>query len=188
MCDQNGSGLARLLAAWDHKHKHAHFPKPLPIFRAPIPAHGKAKRTKPRLFSSKSNALEKQAVQAYKMSRNMNLKTGVASNKFYATYRHFERTDHPGELTPREARKGRWNIIHGILQNLATLSVDTSHLCFKHNVSYSLNPRLKGPPPWELAKDHAFEETSPFDSHCWTVGREGPTSTGRAPQLELSIG
>lgn len=68
----HGIGLAKLLAAWVYKHKHAHSPRSLPIFPAPIPTHGKAKRTKPRLFSSRSNALEKQAVRAYEISRNVN--------------------------------------------------------------------------------------------------------------------
>jgi len=79
-------------------------------------------------------------------------------------------------------------LIYGVLQVLATISVDTPHLYFRNNVSYFLNPRLKGTPPWELAKDHAFEEASPFDSHCWTVGRADPNSTQGAPQLELPFG
>ena len=63
-------------------------------------------------------------------------------------------------------------LIYGVLQVLATISVDTPHLYFKDNVSYFLNPRLKGTPPWEIGVDHRFEEASPYYSHCWNV--KGP--------------
>jgi len=180
--------LAKQLATWDHKHKYAHFPRPLPILPSALATNGKANQTKPGLFSSKGKALEKQAIQAYENSRNMGSKTGVASSPLVERFRHFEKTDRPGELDPREARNGRWMLIYGVLQTLATISIDTPYLYFKNDVSYFLNPRLKGTPPWELAKDHAFEEASPFDSHCWTIEGSGPNSSGGAPQLELSIG
>lgn len=177
--------LAKRLATWDHKHKYAHFPKSLPILPAALAPNGKAKKTKSGFFNSKSKALEGRAVQAYENSRNMDLHSGVASNPLVEKFRHLEKLDRPGDLDPREGRKGRWMLIYGVLQILATISVDTPHLYFRDNVSYFLNPRLKGTPPWELAKDHAFEEASPFDSHCWTIGRSGPKSTGEAPQLGL---
>lgn len=180
--------LARWLATRDHKHKYAHFPKIFPVLPAALAANGKAKQKKSSFFSSESKALKQQAIQAYGNSRNMSSKTVMSSNPLVERFRQFEKTDHPGELDPREARKGRWMLIYGILQVLATISVDTPHLYFRNNVSYFLNPRLKGTPPWDLAKYHAFEEASPFDSHCWTVGRAGPNSTQGAPQLELPFG
>jgi len=158
--------LEKRLAIWDHKHKYAHFPKSLPTLLATLAANGKTNQTKSGLFSSKNKTLEKQAIQAYENSRNINLQTGITSNPLVERFRQFEKTDHPGKLDPREARKERWMLIYGVLQVLATISVDTPHLYFRDNVSYFLNPRLKGTPPWELAKDHAFEEASPFDSHC----------------------
>jgi hypothetical protein len=185
---EHGIGLAKLLATWDHMHKYAHSPKSVPVLPASLTTNGKAMQTKSGILSSKSKALEKQAIQAYENSRNMGSKTGVASNPLVERFRQSEKTDRPGELDPREARKGRWMLIYGVLQILATISVDTPHLYFRDNVTYFLNPRLKGTPPWELAKDHAFEEASPLNSYCWTVGRVGPTPTEGAPKLELSIG
>lgn len=183
---EHGLQITKFLAAWDHKHKHAHFPRPLPVLPAPSAIDNKAKHAKPGFFSSKSKALEKQAIQAYENSRIMGLPARTSSNPLVERFRQLEKTDHPGELDPREARKGRWMLVYGALQVLATILVDTPHLYFKDNVSYFLNPRLKGTPPWELAKDHAFEEASSLDSHCWTIGISDLKPGDTAPRLELS--
>ena len=179
--------LAKLLAAWDHKHKHAHIPKSFPLLPVPLAVREKAKQPKLGFLSSKSKALEKQLVQAYEEARNSEPQTGIQANSLVERFRQFEKTDHSGDLDPREARKGRWMLIYGILQVLATIAVDTPHLYFKDDVSYFLNPRLKGTPPWEIAVDHAFEEDSPLDSHCWTVGKVAPKSADVVPRLEISL-
>lgn len=170
--------LAKVLASWDHKHKYAHIPKSLPRLPATLADDAKAKLTRPGLFTSKSKVLEKHAVQAYEEAGNIEARIGLVPNPLVERFRQLEKTDRPGDLDPIEARKGRWTLIYGVLQILATISVDTPHLYFTENVSYFLNPRLKGTPPWELVKDHVFEEASPLDSHCWTVAKLGSKPVG----------
>ena len=174
-------GLTKMLAYWDHKHKYAHLPNSLPLLPIPFDVHEKTKPMKSSFFSTKSKSLEKQIIQAYEEARNPQVHDTKTSGSLVDKFRQLERTDQPGDLNPREARKGRWMLIYGILQVLATISVDTPHLYFKDNVSYFLNPHLKGTPPWELAKEHAFEEASPFRSHCWTMRTSTTKPTDRAP-------
>jgi len=58
-------------------------------------------------------------------------------------------------------------LVYGALQVLATLSVDTPNLFFTEDVSYFLNPRLKGMPPWKTDAKEEFEEASSRLSYCW---------------------
>ena len=171
--------LAKALATWDHKHKQKHLPRPIPLLPRPLPVPEKLKQPRSSFFGSKSKALGKQAIQAYEEARNpssFDSPTIIAPNPLVERFRQFERMDLPGDLDPREARKGRWMLIYGMLQVLATISVDTPHLYFKDNVSYFLNPRLKGTPPWEIAVDHRVGEASPHYSHCWNVESPKPAN------------
>lgn len=58
-------------------------------------------------------------------------------------------------------------LLYGVLQVLATLSVDVPDLCFSDGVSYFVNARLKGTPPWEGGAEAVFEEASHKASYCW---------------------
>jgi hypothetical protein len=99
----------------------------------------------------------------------------------------FEKTDRIGEIDPSIARRGRWVLIYGILQILASVSVDAPNVRYRDGVPYHLSPRLKGAkmPPWKTGgpshipnyngpnhkvvanRDEAAHELS----HCWVVPR-----------------
>ena len=162
--------LAQVFSFFDRKHKYSHIPHPYPLLPTPIPAHDKSKKQKETLFGSRSKNLEKRINQAYSEACNTKLlPREVTINPLVGAFVRFEKTDMLGEADLREARQGRWILLYGILQVLASISVDTPNLFFKDDVSYFLNPRLTGMPPWEIERDNVVEEASAKASYCWRV-------------------
>lgn len=177
--NNDGLDLAKLFVHFDHKHKHPHIPQPYPLLPSSIPVGdtGKAQQ-KQSLFTSKTKALEKQIIHAYSVASNaLLLGPDVATNSLVEAFQRFEKTDHLGQTDPRDARKGRWILLFGILQVLSHVSADTPDLWFKDDVSYFLMPRLKGTPPWVVGPEKLFEEAAPAASHCWRVAK---SSWGKA--------
>ena len=171
--NNDGLDLAKLFVHFDHKHKNPHIPHPYPLLPDSMPVGdiGKAQQ-KQSLFASKSKALEKQIIHAYSVASNaLILGPDVATNSLVEAFQRFEKTDHLGETDPRDARKGRWILLFGILQVLSHVSADTPDLWFKDDVSYFLMPRLKGTPPWVAGPGTLFEEAAPAASHCWRVSK-----------------
>ena len=148
--NNDGLDLAKLFVNFDNERKHPHIPHPYPLLPRSMPVGdtGKAQQ-KQSLFTSKTKALEKQIIHAYSIASNaLLLGPDVATNSLVEAFQRFEKTDHLGETDPRDARKGRWILLFGILQTLSQVSADTPGLWFKDDVSYYLMPRLKGTPPW----------------------------------------
>lgn len=171
--NNDGLDLAKLFVHFDHKHKCPHIPYPYPLLPDSIPV-GDAGKTqqKQSLFTSKAKALEKQIIHAYSVASNaLLLGPDVATNSLVEAFQRFEKTDHPGETDPRDARKGRWILLFGILQVLSHVSADTPDLWFKDDVSYFLMPRLKGTPPWVMGPENVFAEATPAASRCWKVSK-----------------
>ena len=171
--NNDGLDLAKLFVHFDHKNKHPHIPHPYPLLPSSMPVGdtGKAQQ-KQSLFTSKTKALEKQIIHAYSVASNaLLLGSDVTTNSLVEAFQRFEKTDHIGDTDPRDARKGRWILIFGILQVLSHVSADTPDLCFKDEVSYFLMPRLKGTPPWVVGPEKVFEEAAPAASHCWRVSQ-----------------
>ena len=171
--NNDGLDLAKLFVHFDHRHKYPHIPHPYPLLpdSMPVGDTGKAKQ-KQSLFTSKTKALEKQIIHAYSVASNaLLLGPDVATNSLVEAFQRFEKTDHLGETNPRDARKGRWILLFGILQVLSNVSADTPELWFKEDVSYYLMPRLKGTPPWMTGPENVFEEATPAASHCWRVSK-----------------
>lgn len=171
--NNDGLDLAKLFVQFDHKYRHPHIPHPYPLLPASMPVGhtGKAQQ-KQSLFTSKTKTLEKQIVHAYSVASNaLLLGPDVATNSLVEAFQRFEKTDHLGETDPRDARKGRWILLFGILQTLSRVSADTPDLWFKDDVSYYLMPQLKGTPPWLTGPEAVFEEATPAASHCWRVSK-----------------
>ena len=169
----DGLDLAKIFVHFDHDHKYPHIPHPYPLLpdSMPIGDTGKVQQ-KYSLFTSKTKATEKQMIHAYSTASNaLLLGPDVATNGLVEAFQRFEKTDHLGETDPRDARKGRWILLFGILQVLSHVSVDTPGLCFKDNVPYFLIPRLKGTPPWMTEVETPFQEATPAGSHCWKAGK-----------------
>jgi len=101
-----------------------------------------------------------------------------------------------GQVDPFAARRGRWVLIYGILQTLASISPDTPGCEFTAGVSYYLGPSLQGCPPWRGAlKD--YEEAHHNNSYCWRnaktwkeepiTDRLRPTGPSTAPSVAPSF-
>lgn len=146
----------------------ADIPYPYPLLPKSIspPMH-----TKKSVFRSKKQdkGRESRVAHAYAESSNAALLCReYAENGLTKAFVQFEKADQPGEVEPREARRERWIIIYSILQILAGISVDVPQLSFKGDVSYFLNARLQGLPPWNPA-EKVYMEASREQSHCWTA-------------------
>ena len=173
--------LAKIFVRFDDRQKYHHIPHPYPLLPTSVSAHANATQQMMSLFSSKNKTREKRTVHAYPAASNSHL-LGLATNGLVKAFMHFEKTDHLSQADPREARRGWWILLYAILQVLASLSVDTPGLCFTDNVSYFLNPRLKGSLPWTIGANGQIEEASPTASYCWKFSEsqgERPGDSGR---------
>ncbi|KAK3077600.1 hypothetical protein LTS18_009803 [Coniosporium uncinatum] len=81
-------------------------------------------------------------------------------------------------LSPAEARLGRWVLLYGILQTLSTVSVDVEGLRYTEGCAYMLSCGLEGCPPWRVpGRDaegvewarHGFGEAGQERSYCWVT-------------------
>ena len=160
--------LAKLLYRFDETYKYVRTPHPFPLLPDSIAIRRDAKQPKTNFFGSKNKVLEKRIISAFSEASNATiLEPGIAANGLAEAFLRFEKTDSIGEVDPQSARKARWMLLYGILQVLSTLSVDTPDLFFTEDVSYFLNPRLKGTPPWKTDAKDTFKEASQRLSYCW---------------------
>lgn len=117
--------------------------------------------------------MERRVHLAYTESTNIYaLGSDFTHSDLIDAYVGFEKTDRVGEVDPATARRGRWVLIYGILQTLASISVDTPRVRYHDGVSYHLSPRLRGSkiPPWKGASTlMGVEEAGHEMSHCWQV-------------------
>ena len=146
----------------------ADIPYPYPLLPTSI---SPPVQTKKSIFGGKrqDKGRESRVAHAYAESSNASqLRRQYAENDLLEAFIQFERADQPGEVEPREARRERWILIYSILQTLAGISVDVPQLSFKGDVSYFLNARLQGLPPWSPT-DKIYMEASREQSHCWTA-------------------
>lgn len=95
----------------------------------------------------------------------------------------FEKADRIGEVDPSLARRARWVLLYGILQTLASVSVDAPNVRYREGVAYHLCPQLKGArlPPWSSSKKSnkhnggggggasQYLEAAHELSHCWVI-------------------
>ncbi|KAG4417007.1 hypothetical protein IFR04_009848 [Cadophora malorum] len=185
-----------ILVAFDNRHKFPHIPHPYPLVPESQPVRNESKEN---LFKSnkKSNKpaedkmAERKAALAYTESTNIYLLgSDFVNNDLVDAFVRFEKGDRAGDVDPYAARRGRWVLIYGILQTLASVSVDTPNLRYTTEVSYHLNPRLRGTPPWKGANQNV-QEASHVGSHCWTVRDtwqpEAPVMISRRGQHSQSV-
>ena len=133
--------------------------------------------------TGRSGALERRIQLAYTESTNLCiLGSEFTHSDLIDTFSKFEKTDRIGEVDPSTARRGRWVLVYGILQTLASVSVDAPNMRYRDDVSYHLSPRLKGAkvPPWKagaLGNRQSNDEAVHELSHCWTAPLGWATST-----------
>lgn len=170
-CRDDTSFPTNVLLAFDKKHKHPPLPYPYPLLPASAAELSGGKPLKQSIFSTKAKTMEKRNLQScVEASNSLLVGPEITTNSLVEAFLRFEKTDLLSEASPREVRQGRWVLLYGILQVLATVSVDTPGLCFR-DTPYFLNPRLKGCPSWLLGAGKSLEEASPMLSHCWTANK-----------------
>jgi len=177
VCQANGENVelntinvsvAKLFTRFDQKHKCPHIPHPYPLLPALALDGNEKKPSRPRFFRSKSKELKKRTILAFAEASNATLLgPNITTNGLLEAFLQFEKTDDLGDSDPQEARRTRWVLLYGVLQILATLSVDVPDICFEDGASYFLSPHLKGTPPWKTCVGAVFEEASPKTSYCW---------------------
>ena len=144
----------------------SHIPRPYPLLPSSVPAAPPMKKS---VFRGKKTdrARESRVAHLYAEASNLHqLSREHARNDLAQAYVRFEKVDNPSEVDPREARRERWIIIYCVLQTLANLSVDVPNLSFKGDVTYFLNCKLQGLPPWNPT-ERIFIDASRELSHCW---------------------
>ena len=148
----------------------SHVPHPYPLLPPSIPGYPSASKS---VFGGKKKdkARESRIAHAYAEASNASsMSPQYADNDLLEAFVRFEKSDQPGDVDPREARRERWIIIYCVLQTLAGISVDVPNLTFNGQVSYFLNTQLQGLPPWSPT-DRMFMDASREQSHCWTTAR-----------------
>jgi len=205
--DDDDLQMTDILLGFDDRHKYPHIPHPFPLVPPTMSPPTKLKLTSnassaagrfftgaarrgsipPHLPSNSTpfinSATEKAAALSLSESTNIeSLLSASTSNSLVDAFAKHEKSIQPTEVDPHDARKGRWLLIYGILQTLATVSVDAPGLRWTDKVDYFLCAKLRGTPPWkggagggvdavDFGGNASTDERSHFRSHCWTVPR-----------------
>lgn len=182
-----------ILLAYDNRHRYPHIPHPYPLVPESMPIKGEslyaASRVAKKSSAGEDKMMERRIALAYTEATNIYvLGPDFVSNKLADAFIRFEKTDKASEVDPFAARRGRWVLIYGILQSLASVSVDSPGLRYKDDVAYHLNARLRGTPPWKGANQNA-EEANHKGSYCWLAPKKWhESSESEVPMLDsLSI-
>ncbi|KAI8260233.1 hypothetical protein K4K56_006485 [Colletotrichum sp. SAR 10_98] len=167
--------MTDMLVEYDNKLRCPHIPHPYPlvpesITPAPSPKDSSMFKKKSAPTNNRGGALERRVQLAYTEATNIYiLGSDFTQSDLIDAFVKFEKSDSITEVDPAVARRGRWVLIYGILQTLASVSVDAPNVRYRDDVPYHLSPRLKGTrvPPWKGSSTP--DEASHELSHCWVV-------------------
>ncbi|KAI4862681.1 hypothetical protein F4820DRAFT_13362 [Hypoxylon rubiginosum] len=174
--------LTDMLIEFDNRMRFPHIPHPYPLVPESIPPTSPpTSRERSRKDKYNNHAKqgaddrinERRAQLAYTEATNIYiLGSDFTQSDLIESFVKFEKADQVGAVDPFVARRGRWVLVYGILQALASVSVDSPNVRYKDNVTYHLSPRFKGTkaPPWKGASAPAAEASHEL-SHCWLVPR-----------------
>ncbi|KAG8163492.1 hypothetical protein KVR01_006789 [Diaporthe batatas] len=200
--------MTDVLIEYDNKQRFPHIPHPYPLVPESIPpaanTAASAANSKGRKRSKtggeavpaatpggpqRPGAVERRIQLAYTEATNVYvLGSDFAQTDLIDAFVKFEKTDRIGEIDPSLARRGRWILIYGILQSLASVSADAPIVRYSDGVDYHLGPRLKGArlPPWaKKGKQPASiqpQEASHELSYCWLAPRAWNNSNTSASE------
>lgn len=174
--DSSDMPLTDILVAFDERNQFPHIPHPYPHTPDPILARSRTKITFRKTSSpAKLQADARRKARAYAEASNVYALRDRSMNwDLLMSFIRFEQSDMLDTTDPFEARRGRWILIYGILQVLATISVDSPHLRYKDGSLYYLNPQMKGVVPWADPESPPEEQAEHEGSHCWTVPSTWP--------------
>lgn len=165
--------LTDIILGFDKRNDFPHIPHPYPITPTSVPIQSKPRSTwivkKPSspadiLAQSRRKALSYAEASNVYTLRDQYMHTDLVTN-----FIRFEQSDQVETLDPFEARRGRWILIYGVLQVLATISVDSPNLRFKAGAQYHLCPQMKGIVPWAERGSPPEAEAEHKRSHCWVI-------------------
>ncbi|KAH4352362.1 hypothetical protein HBH98_020050 [Parastagonospora nodorum] len=188
--------ITDLLVRFDAKFSFAHIPHPYPLLPREIPKTTREKEKK-SLFSSLKKDKSKDVTKDAKAHLQLSILFSDATNiekldvNFHGStlidkFEQFEMTTDLKNITPREARLGRWILLYGILQVLSTISVDVQGLKHTDGVKYLLCTDLKRCPEWVTNGQTEYLEASQKRSWCWQRSWD-PAPTQTAPvELEAT--
>ncbi|EMD65609.1 hypothetical protein COCSADRAFT_307714 [Bipolaris sorokiniana ND90Pr] len=170
-------GMTDMLVRYDAKNGYAHIPHPYPLLPREVPKDVKEKEKK-GFFASLKKDKAKDTTKDAKANLQLSIIFSDATNieKLEANFHgstlidkceQFELTTNLKQMSPREARLGRWVLLYGILQVLSTLSVDVQGLKYTDGVRYFLNTDLKRLPEWVSNGQAEHLEATQQQSWCW---------------------
>ncbi|KAH8881679.1 hypothetical protein GQ53DRAFT_600923, partial [Thozetella sp. PMI_491] len=167
--------MTDMLVEFDNRLRFPHIPHPFPLVPESIPAMPRPNA------NGRAGAMERRIQLAYTEATNICiLGSDFTHSELTEAFGKFEKSDHVGGVDPSTARLGRWTLLYGILQTLASVSVDAPNMRYREGVIYHLSPRLKGAkvPPWKSSSSSQpiMEEAVHELSHCWLAPREWTAS------------
>lgn len=196
--DSEDAPMTDMLIEFDNKFRFPHMPHPYPLIPESIPPVI-APATSGSLFksrkaessssgssgNSRSGATERRVQLAYTESTNIYaLGSDFVQSDLVDAFVRFEKSDRIGDVDPAEARRGRWVLVYGILQTLASVCVDDARVRYTADVSYHLGPRLKGTriPPWKRGGRKGVNDGMGAGAHersyCWQAPEHWGSSGG----------
>lgn len=197
--------MTDVLIEYDNKQRYPHLPHPYPLVPESIPPakmaalnasskgrkRSKTGETAPATSGGpqRPGAVERRIQLAYTEATNVYiLGSDFAQTDLIDAFVKYEKLDKIGEIDPSLARRGRWILIYGILQTLASISADAPIVRYSEGVEYHLGPRLKGArlPPWakkgKQAPSIQPQEASHELSYCWLAPRAWNNSNTSASE------
>lgn len=213
--DDDDLQITDILIAFDERNNYPHIPHPFPLVPPTLTPGQKLKgptaagrffqgarrgsvTTTPTSFLASGTADKAAALSLSESTNIESLLSSSVSNDLVDAFAKHEKSISAAEVDPHDARKGRWILIYGVLQTLATVAVDAPGIRYTDGVDYFLCAKLRGTPPWKgggergmdtsgVAGSSGSDERSHFRSHCWTIPRtwrsaEPLPSTGYVPE------
>ncbi|KAI0390843.1 hypothetical protein F5Y17DRAFT_468646 [Xylariaceae sp. FL0594] len=195
--DSEDLPLTDMLIEFDNRMRFPHIPHPYPLVPDSIsPVSGtsgnsrdKSKKDKNAKPTPEDRTLDRRKQLAYTEATNIYiLGSEFMQSDLIESFTKFEKADQIGAVDPFCARRGRWVLIYGILQILASVSVDSPNVRYKDGVSYHLSPRLKGTrtPPWKGATTEAHEACHEL-SYCWITPRSWHNALDNSAESDTSV-
>ena len=176
--------LTDILVAFDDRNAFPHIPYPLAHMPMSLPVHNKPKSAftlKKPISPTEAQAQSRRKILAYSEASNVyTLRDHYMHAELVSSFLKFEQTDMIEGLDPYEARRGRWLLIYGVLQVLATVAVDSPNLRYREGALYHLSPQMKGIVPWAERSSPSEEEAEHKRSHCWTVPGTWPAAATKS--------
>ena len=165
--DLDGFPMTKMMIDYDNSGRIPHVPHPYCLVPEPISPNGRGN-------------LERRVHLAYMEATNVDSLHQGQQSDLVDAFMRFEKSDQPSELDPVVARRGRWVVIYGILQTLATVAVDAKEVRWRDGVPYHLCVKFGGRgrrvPPWRpsAASDRPdrIKGSQHEGSLCWVLSRK----------------